>query len=72
LLASGFTIVRIGDAQKAAADPAKRDLLAKKEDLERKVDTLKYQKAAMAEEDYKKQLTEALVELARIQEELDK
>lgn len=72
LLVSSFTIVRIGEAQKAAADPAKRDLLAKKEDLERKVDTLKYQKAAMAEDDYKKQLTDTLVELARVQEELDK
>jgi len=64
--------VRIGEAQRAAADPAKRDLLAKKEELERKVDMLKYQKAAMSEEDYKKQLTDALVELARVQEELDK
>jgi hypothetical protein len=72
LLVSGFTIVRIGDAQKAAADPAKRDLLAKKEELERKVDTLKYQKAAMSEDQYKKELTDALVELARIQEDLDK
>jgi hypothetical protein len=72
LLVSGFTIVRIGDAQKAAADPTKRDLLAKKEELERKVDTLKYQKAAMSEDEYKKELTDALVELARIQEDLDK
>jgi hypothetical protein len=36
------------------------------------VDTLKYQKAAMPEEEYKKELTDALVELARIQGELDK
>jgi hypothetical protein len=72
LLVSSFTLVRIGEAQRAAADPAKRDLLAKKEELERKVDVLKYQKAAMSEEDYKKQLTDALVELARVQEELDK
>jgi len=33
---------------------------------------LKYQKAAMDPEDYKKQLTDALVELAKVQEELDK
>ena len=62
----------LGAAQKAANDPAKRDLLAKKEELEQKIDTLKYQKAAMAEDDYKKQLTAALLELARVQEELDK
>jgi hypothetical protein len=72
LLMSGFTLVRLDAAKRAASDPAKRALLAKKEDLERKIDTLKYQKAAMTEEDYKKQLMEALVDLARVQQELDK
>ncbi len=33
---------------------------------------LKYQKAAMDPGDYKQQLTTALLELARVQEELDK
>ena len=33
---------------------------------------LKYQKAAMDPADYKKQLTDALVELAKVQEEMDK
>jgi hypothetical protein len=33
---------------------------------------LKYQKAAMSAEDYKKQLSDALVELARVQGDLDK
>ncbi len=72
LLLSNFALVRFGDAQKAFSDPAKRDLLAKKEELEQKIDSLKYQKAAMAEDDYKQQLTSALVDLARIQQELDK
>ena len=72
LLLSTFTLVRIGQAQRAAADPAKRDLLAKKEALEQKIDKLKYEKAAMAEDEYKNQLTAALVELARVQQELDK
>ena len=71
-LVSSFTLVRLGATQKAANDPAKRALLARREELEREIDTLKYQKAAMAQEDYKKQLTAALVELARIQQELDK
>jgi hypothetical protein len=65
-------LLRIGAAQKAANDPAKRALLAKKEELERKIDTLKYQKAAMSADDYKKQLTDALLELAKVQEDLDK
>jgi len=72
LLLSTLTLVRIGQAQRAAADPAKRDLLAKKEELEQKIDKLKYEKAAMPEDEYKNQLTGALVELARIQQELDK
>jgi hypothetical protein len=72
LLAANFVVLRIGAAQKAANDPAKRALLDKKEDLERKIDLLKYQKAAMSAEDYKKQLSDALLELARVQGDLDK
>ena len=72
LLLSNFTLVRLGAVQKAAEDPAKLELLAKREELERTVDTLKYQKAAMSEEDYKRQLTAALLELAKVQQELDK
>jgi hypothetical protein len=71
LLAS-LTLVRFGDAQKAALDPAKRDLLAKKEDLERRIDVLKYQKAAMTQNDYEQQLKALLIELARVQATLDK
>jgi hypothetical protein len=70
LLAS-FTLERIGAAQRAAADPAKRVLLDKKEELEQTIDKLKYEKAAMDDDDYKKQLTAALLELARVQAELD-
>lgn len=71
-LVSNFTLLRLGAAEKAANNPAKRALLARKDELERKIDSLKYEKAAMSEDDYKKQLTAALVELARVQEELDK
>ena len=71
-LAAAFAVVRTHTAEKVAHDPAKRALLARKEELEQKIDALKYQKAAMSQDDYKKQLASALVELARIQEELDK
>jgi hypothetical protein len=71
LLAS-LTLVRFGDAQKAALDPAKRDLLAKKDDLDRRIDVLKYQKAAMTQNDYEQQLKALLIELARVQAALDK
>jgi hypothetical protein len=71
LLAS-IVMVHLGEAGAAASNPAKRGLLTKKEQLEAQIDTLKYQRAAMAPEDYKRQLTEALVALAKVQEELDK
>jgi len=53
-------------------DPAKRDLLAKKEELEQKIDALKYQKAAMEPGEYKRQLTDALLQLVTVQGELEK
>jgi hypothetical protein len=71
MLLSSFTLLRLGASQLAANDPAKRALLDKKEELEQKIDILKYQKAAMDPADYKKQLTDALVELAKVQEKLD-
>ncbi|HEV2273879.1 MAG TPA: hypothetical protein VGR96_06915 [Acidobacteriaceae bacterium] len=72
LLLSSFTLLRSGPAQQQASDPAKRALVARKEDLEQKIDVLKYQKAAMDPEEYKTQLTRDLVDLARVQQELDK
>ena len=52
--------------------PSKR-LLAKKEDLEQKIDALKYQKAAMDPADYKQQLTaSAGRNWPSVQQELDK
>ena len=71
-LMSSFALLRLGASQQAANDPAKRALLAQKEELEQKIDALKYQKAAMDPADYKKQLTAALLELAKVQEGLDR
>ncbi len=71
-LAAAFPLVRFGRAQAAAADPARRALLARKEELEQRIDLLKYRKAAMEAGEYRKQLAALLVELARLQEELDK
>jgi hypothetical protein len=69
---ASFVLVRLGVARAATADPARRSLLAQKEQLEQKIDTLKYQRAAMTAEDYKRELTEALVALAKVQESLEK
>jgi len=71
-LLSSLTVIRIGAAQAAMSDPAKRALLEKKEELEQKVDALKYQKAAMEPGEYKEQLRDTLVQLALVQEALDK
>lgn len=70
-LLSSFTLLRLGASQQAANNPAMRALLEQKDDLEQKIDTLKYQKAAMDPDDYKKQLTDTLLALAKVQDQLD-
>jgi hypothetical protein len=70
--AQRFVLLRIGATQLAANDPAKRALLVKREELELKIDQLKFQKAAMPTEDYRRQLQTLLLDLARTQAELDK
>lgn len=71
LLAS-LTLLRFGATAQAADDRAKRTLLEQKDELEKKIDMLKYQKAAIDPEVYKSELTDALVKLAKVQEALDK
>ena len=70
--AASFAVVRFGASQSVALTPAKQQLLHKKEDLEAQIDRLKYQKAALPDDEYKKQLTSLLLDLARTQAELDK
>jgi hypothetical protein len=71
-LAAAFTVVRLGANAAAARDPAKRPLLDKKEQLEQAIEKLKFEKAAMPAQEYKRQLTLLLLELAKTQEALDK
>jgi hypothetical protein len=70
-LASSFTVVRLGANAAAARDPNKRPLLDKKEQLEQAIEKLKFEKAAMPAQEYKQQLTQLLLELAKTQEALD-
>ena len=72
LRAGALPVVRLAAAKAVANDPRKRELVTKKDQLEQQIDELKYRKAALAAEDYKKQLTKLLVELTKTQEELDK
>jgi hypothetical protein len=71
-LAGAFSLVRLGANAAAARDPAKRPLLERKEQIEQAIDKLKYEKAAMPSNLYKQQLTQLLLELAQIQEALEK
>ena len=72
MLAAQFPLLRIGATATAAKDPAKLQLIAKKDQLEQQIDKLKYDKAAIPPDEYKKQLTALLLELARTQEAIDK
>jgi len=71
-LAASFTVVRLGANAAAARDPNKRPLLDRKEQLEQAIEKLKFEKAAIPAQEYKRQLTQLLLELARTQEALDK
>jgi len=71
LLASRFPLLR-GGAAAASGDPAKQKLRARKEQVEQEIDRLKYQKAALPLEVYRKQLGALVLELAKVQAELDK
>lgn len=72
LKAAQFSLLRIGTAQVAANTPEKKALLEKRDQLEEHIDKLKYEKAAMPADDYKKQLQDLLIQLAKTQAELDK
>ena len=71
MLASAFPLLRLGTNASAAGNPQKMKLLAQKEELEQQIDRLKYEKAAMPSEEYKKQLGVLLLQLAKTQAELD-
>jgi len=69
--AATFTLVRFGSAAAETTDPAKRQLVAAKEEIENKIDALKYEKDLMDAEDYRRQLTALLIQLAKTQKEID-
>lgn len=72
LLAAAFPLMRSQTDAAQNVRPGKQRLLAKKEELEARIDRLKYQKAALATDEYKQQLTALLLELARTQAEIDR
>lgn len=72
LRAAAFPLVRFGAASKAATDPQKKALLEHRDQIQAQIDQLKFQKTTMAPEAYKQQLTALLVELAKVQEAIEK
>ncbi len=70
--AAAFPLMRPEAEMAKSVAPEKRKLVARKEDLEAKIDRLKYQKAAMPGDEYKQQLTALLLELAKTQAEIDR
>ncbi|MCU0226641.1 MAG: hypothetical protein MUF01_03290 [Bryobacterales bacterium] len=72
LLAAAFPVLRLGATATAAADPAKADLLRRKEILEQQIDRLKYEKDSLAPADYRQRMNALLLTLARTQADIDK
>jgi len=71
LRAAVFPLVHLGATGAIANTPEKKKLLNKKEQIEQQIDMLKYNKAAIAPDEYKKKLTALLLDLAKTQQELD-
>ncbi|HLH40127.1 MAG TPA: hypothetical protein VKX39_13340 [Bryobacteraceae bacterium] len=72
LAAGRFAVLHLGAVSAQINDPEKLKLLKHKEELEQAIDELKYKKASMDFNEYRRQLQGYLIELARTQEALDK
>ncbi|HEY3841021.1 MAG TPA: hypothetical protein VGL72_30835 [Bryobacteraceae bacterium] len=72
LRAAAFPLVRFGSAKTAATDPQKKALLEQRDQIQAKIDQLKFEKTTMDPAAYKQNLTSLLLDLARVQEAIDK
>jgi hypothetical protein len=72
LAASRMALIHLGAVASIVKDPKKLDLLKKKEEIDGKLDELRYQKAAMDPREYRTQLQQLMVQMAETQAELDK
>jgi len=72
LVAGRFAVLKLGAEQAKAATPERLALMKKKEELELAVDQLKYQKAATPTGEYRARMSGLLLELSKVQAELDK
>jgi uncharacterized caspase-like protein len=72
LVAMRTPVLILGALQNAAKSPEKQNLLRQRETLEQQIDNLKLRKAAMPAEQYRLEMRNLLLQVARIQQELDK
>lgn len=72
LVARRTTVLHLGSVADIVNDPAKQELLKQKDELQIAIDDLQYRKAAFPEAEYQRQMRQLLLDLARIQAELDK
>ena len=72
IMANRLNLLHLGAVASYVNNPEKQKLLKQKEDLEAAIDQLKFEKAAMAVQQYRTQLQKYLLELAKTQEALDK
>ena len=71
LTANRLPVLHLGSVASIVNSPAKQALLKQKDDLETKIDELKYKKAAIDERSYTTQMRQLLLELAKVQAGLD-
>jgi len=72
MVAMRMPVIVFGTLQNAAKTPEKQALLRQRETLEQQIDNLKLRKAAMAADQYRLELRNLLLQVARVQQELDK
>ncbi len=72
LIAQRMPLLMLGELQNAARSPEKQTLLRQREALEQQIDNLKLRKAAMPSDQYRVEMRNLLLQVARVQQELDK
>jgi len=72
LVAGRQVLLHLGSVASIVNDPEKQKLLKRKDELETQIDELKYRKAATPQREYQQQMRQLLLDLANVQQELDK
>jgi hypothetical protein len=72
LVAMRTPVLTLGTLQNAAKTPEKQAILRQREAIEAEIDALKLRKAAMPSDQYRVEMRNLLLQLARAQQELDK